>query len=213
VIVFIGHPLAADAPDGRRPAGTTALAAIDAAAGGAVVQLVGKVGDDPAGDEVVLALAAAGVGHVALLRDPARRTPVQSASTEHEDVAAEPRTAPIRRGDADERPALEAADVELGLRYLTDFRGVIVAEPLPEAVVRVAADAAGYAGAELVVVTDGDPPTGLPATAVALATPGRDTEGAFAALLGRIGAAIEGGSTAADALASSVAGLGAVRAE
>ena len=44
-----------------------------AAAPRAAVEIVGRVGDDPDGDALMIALARAGVGHVAVLRDPARR--------------------------------------------------------------------------------------------------------------------------------------------
>jgi len=43
---------------------------------GGAVELVGKVGNDGAGDAVVVALGRLGIGHAALLRDPARPTPV-----------------------------------------------------------------------------------------------------------------------------------------
>ena len=213
MIVFIGHPVADMGADGIRPAGSVALAALGAAAAGATVQLVGKVGDDAAGDAVILGLAAGGVGHVALLRDPARPTPVMAAP-DGEDLAADAGSPPeIQPADPDARPALEAADVELGLRYLTDFRAILVAEPLSDAIVRVAADAATYAGAELVVVTADAEPGDLPRSAVVLSVPRDDPGGSFATMLGRIGAAVETGLSAGEALASAVSGLGAVRSE
>jgi hypothetical protein len=60
------------------------------------VELIAKLGDDAAGDELLFALTRAGVGHAAMLRDPARATPVvQLSSTdagpdgpEHEDPSA-----------------------------------------------------------------------------------------------------------------------------
>ena len=78
VIVVIGSPSIVPAGPGRRStaAGRSIEVAHGATAGGAQVQLVGKVGDDPAGDALLLALADLGIGHVAILRDPARRTPV-----------------------------------------------------------------------------------------------------------------------------------------
>ncbi len=47
-----------------------------AAASGATVEFIGKIGDDPAGDELQLSLARSHVGHVAMLRDPSRPTGV-----------------------------------------------------------------------------------------------------------------------------------------
>ena len=69
-------------PDGLAPA-----IAVAAAAAGARVELISKAGDDPAGDAALLALAAAGVGHVATLRDPSRFTPVRSQPDEPTDPA------------------------------------------------------------------------------------------------------------------------------
>ena len=114
-------------------AGTASRVALAAARGGRSVQLVGKTGDDATADAIVLDLARGGVGHVALLRDPANPTPVEAgppddlaAATEDIDGARE-----AEAGDAAllAIPALEAADVDLGLRYLTDYRVVVLAEP------------------------------------------------------------------------------------
>ncbi len=58
------------------PAGLAAAIAVAAVEAGGVVQLIGKVGDDPDGDAAVLALGRAGIGHVAMLRDAGHRTPV-----------------------------------------------------------------------------------------------------------------------------------------
>ncbi|MDR3546372.1 MAG: PfkB family carbohydrate kinase, partial [Candidatus Limnocylindrales bacterium] len=65
-------------PDAAGEAGGLAAGvARAAAAAGAEVQLVGKVGDDPAGDAVLISLARGGVGHLALLRDAASATPLR----------------------------------------------------------------------------------------------------------------------------------------
>jgi hypothetical protein len=55
---------------------------------------------------------------------------------------------------ADDRalPRLEAADVELGLRYLADCRVLVLAEPLEDAEVAQALAAAAYHGADVVLV-------------------------------------------------------------
>ncbi|HEX4812269.1 MAG TPA: PfkB family carbohydrate kinase, partial [Nonomuraea sp.] len=120
VIVVVGG-LAASPDVSPRPAGLAAAVAAGAARGGARVELVSRIGDDPDGDAVLLALARAGVGHVAVLRDAARPTRRVTAS---EDAARESVV-------ADETPEVTArapstqphapADLELGLRYLTDF--------------------------------------------------------------------------------------------
>ena len=99
------------------PAGTAVATAIAAVRAGASVQLVGKLGDDPAGDAVLVALARAGVGHVALLRDPSRPTPAllradddapsRDAADETDDPAER-----VEPADVAARPALDPADVE-----------------------------------------------------------------------------------------------------
>jgi hypothetical protein len=79
MIVVIGLPAYGSSAVGEGTAGGLAVdVAAAASAGGSKVELVGKVGDDGAGDAVVLALGRLGVGHAALLRDPARPTPVLS---------------------------------------------------------------------------------------------------------------------------------------
>lgn len=74
MIAVVGHPILAIDVGGPRLTGLTAAIASTAAAAGAAVQVIGKVGEDPDGDAVLLALARAGIGHVATLRDPAHRT-------------------------------------------------------------------------------------------------------------------------------------------
>ena len=92
-------------------------------------------------------------------------------------------------------PALEAADVDLGLRYLTDYRVVVLADPSTADVVAVAADAARWGEARLiVVVAAGRPaPDGLPGDAVVLEAPDADPDGAFADLVGAFAAALDAG--------------------
>ncbi|HKG56877.1 MAG TPA: hypothetical protein VKA85_06500 [Candidatus Limnocylindrales bacterium] len=210
MIVVVGNPISAgpELPGGVE--GTPGRAAIAAARAGATVQLVGKAGDDPTGDAVLLALAAAGVGHVAFLRDAAHPTPIArrlDAVTGDDDGG----LADELLGDADtsgleivpeapgDRPALEAADVELALRYLPDFRAILVAEPQPDGVVAVAAEAAAYAGAELVVVVrGGQRPTAL-GDALVIEAPADDPDSAFATMLGELAAALDRGNNAADA--------------
>ncbi|HEY0442987.1 MAG TPA: hypothetical protein VGC90_02090 [Candidatus Limnocylindrales bacterium] len=214
MIVVIGNPMARSAELGGGVEGTAARSAIAAARAGATVQLVGKAGEDAAGDAVILALAAAGVGHVALLRDASHPTPVVvgpaappsaaapagddgdggmlTAVLAEDEPADDLRIAPEAPAD---RPTLEPADVELALRYLTDFRAVVIAEPLPDALVAVVVEAASYVGAELVVVRDGTERASLPPGALVLEAPRRDSEGGFATMLGELAAAIDRGAT------------------
>jgi sugar/nucleoside kinase (ribokinase family) len=209
MIAVVGCPALLETEGGRiasGPAGTIALAA---AAAGSEVQLVGKVGDDPDGDALLLGLAAGGVGHVALLRDPAHRTPVLTRSEEGEGPLAGP---PVRvhPGEVGDAPALEPADVELGLRYLTEFRVIVLADPPSPGLVPVIAAAAAWSGAALVVlVPEGVPaPAGLPEDAVVLVASGTDPDGAIHGLVGRVAAALDAGRPAEDALRDSTASQG-----
>ena len=104
MIVVVGSPVAA--PDGTSfsPVGLAAQTAIDIAARGERVELIGRVGRDDAGDAIVLALGRAGVGHAALLRDAARSTPI---------------------GDAVDGIPFDGGDLQLALRYLTAFDAAI----------------------------------------------------------------------------------------
>jgi hypothetical protein len=202
VIVVIGQPVLHIAPEGPRAAGIAATAAAEAARRGAPVQLVGKVGEDRDGEAVVLALARDGVGHVALLRDPGRPTPrlVDSSASEPQELALEDEVAdpPQRLEPADPaaRPALDAGDLDLGLRYLTEFRVIVATEPLTDEAARIVTDATGWSGATLIAMAgeDGSVPADLPAGAIVLAAPPSDPDGAFARLVGTLAAAIDGGA-------------------
>src|SRR3954452_23161821 len=96
MIVVIGNPVARARDLGAGVDGVAAQIALAAARAEADVQLVGKIGEDAAGDAVLMALAAGGVGHVAMLRDPGRGTPVATAGPA-------PASAAMLDGD-DERP-------------------------------------------------------------------------------------------------------------
>lgn len=209
MIVVIGHPLIRAGALGGGLDGTAARAAAAAAAVGREVQLVGKVGDDPDGDRLVLELAEAGVGHAALLRDPARRTPI--VIVEPPDDEPDMGAATIEPPDPADRPSLEPADVELALRYLTDFRVVVVGEPLSAAIVEVAAAAAAYAGARLIVTVV--PGADGPADATVVEVPPADPDGAFATLLGTLAADLDADTLPAGGIAAAAASLGWTRPE
>lgn len=169
-----------------RPAGRIALAA---AISGGRVELVGSVGDDADGDAVIVELGRAGVGHAAVLRDPAGSTPRVTDG-----------------GPTDERlPRLDAADVDLGLRYLAECQVLVAAEALPADVLGIVTAAAAYHGAALVVLAaPGQPPEGdLPEAATVLEVPDDDGR-AFAELVGRYAAFLDSGRLPADAWADAV---------
>jgi len=176
VIVVIGNPhietsQSPDPPD--RLGGPAAAIAASSAAKGAAVELVGKIRDDGSGDEVVLFLGRAGVGHAAILRDAGAIT-------------------------------LDAGDVELALRYLTDFRVIVIAEPIDPDAARVVADAASYAGAHLIwAVGKGSAPPRSSDALTVLDAPKEDG-GAFATLVGSYAAALDAGLPAERAFREAV---------
>jgi sugar/nucleoside kinase (ribokinase family) len=208
VIVVIGLPAWASNPDGEGNAAGTAVDVVAAArTAGATVELAGKVGDDGAGDAVVVALGRLGIGHAALLRDPARPTPVVVAAEEAGDEgrdavgdagaetvpAAAGRPARLLPEDPSERPGLEAGDVELALRYLDAASVIVLAESLGAAAVEAAAGAASFAGAKLVVLVA--PGSTAPAApdAIVLEAPAED-DGSFGRLVGAFAARLDGGA-------------------
>jgi hypothetical protein len=212
VIVVIGSPIGRVEGDVFAAGGTASRVALAAAALGRVVQLVGKTGDDATADGVVLELARGGVGHVALLRDAGRATPLEAIPPDALDEPAPDQDTPSATSAASGAagPALEAADVELGLRYLTDFAVVVLAEPADPATIAVVADATvwGEARMVLVVPAGGTAPDGLPADAVVFESPGADPDGAFADLVGAFAAALDEGSEPGVAFRSSLASDG-----
>jgi hypothetical protein len=220
VIVVIGPAALRSSPTGAgRAVGTAPEIAAAAAADGATVEIVTKLGEDGAGEEVLLALARARVGHLAVLRDPARPTSLAVDDVAPPDDDLDLARALLAEEEAAERrpptgsplepppaPNLEPADLALGLRYLRDYRVVIAVEPLADGGAAVIAEAAAFAGADLVVVA----PPGLAAPAAyAAATlieaPTDDLDGAFAGLVGRYAAALDRGVAPAEAFRAATA--------
>ena len=224
MIVVVGSPIGRIADGLVMAAGAVSRVALTAATAGRSVQLVGKTGDDPTADAVVLDLARGGVGHVALLRDPGRPTPLESPPVDelqHGDalgpndpaedlIVAEPRAGGVADG-----PALEAADVDLGLRYLTEFAVLVLAEPADRETLAIVADAARWGEARLVVVVrpgEGTP-DGLPDDAVVFEAPETDPDGVFATLVGTFAAALDEGVDPGEAFRVSIASDGWTGAE
>jgi hypothetical protein len=219
VIVVIGSPVIAVDPATGAIAirGLASRVALAAAAADRSVQLVGRVGDDPAGDAALLALAAGGVGHAAVLRDAAHATPAV------EDSVADADDEPFPADDVPNRQTpglpLEAADVQLALRYLTDFQVVVLAGPLDASTTETALEAAGFAGAHVIRLDGGSiaaaaTTAGTPAADLAvtqLEPPAKD-EPAFADLVGHYAAGLDSGRTPGEAFAAAAAGTHGQRA-
>ena len=216
MIVVIGSPIGRSVDGATAAGGTASRIALAAARTGRSVQLVGKTGDDAIADGVVLDLARGGVGHVALLRDPARATPLEGSLVTVDETGVlgddDGQHAPspdVTPAEAD-GPALESADVDLGLRYLTDFAVVALAEPASPETVAVVAEAARWGEAQLVLVLRaGEPvPDGLPPDVIVFEAPDADPDGAFATLVGIFAAALDSGTDPGDAFRASVASDG-----
>ena len=211
MIVVVGLPAYTDSPDGQRCAAGLAVEVANAARRrGRAVELVGKVGNDGAGDAVVLALGRLGIGHAALLRDPTLPTPVLAPVPDIDvgEVDADPPEARLLPEDAAARPGLDAADVDLALKFLPGASVIVLAGPLPEAAVAVAVEAAGFAGARLIVlVPSGATPPAVPAEATVLEAPPAD-DGSFGGLVGIFAAALDAGTEPAAAFAEAVAASG-----
>jgi hypothetical protein len=199
VIVVVGVPgwRAGEMPG---PDGLSSRVALAAAEAGSSVELVGRVGDDATGDALLLALTRAGVGHAAVLRDPARGTPLVDALVDatddlahDDDGQAEPRARPV----PDPRsPVIDAADLELGLRYVPDYHVLVD-------------DAASYSGAHLVLLT-ADPAAGdgvRTRSTTVLAVPD-DDDGAFARVVAAYAVRLDLGATPADAFREAVGQAG-----
>jgi hypothetical protein len=228
MIVVIGSPLYRPGT-GDRPSAAVGLAvgiAAAATAAGGSVQLVGRVGEDPAGDATLLALAAGRIGHVATRRDPARPTPFEPAQAQvgsdpNDDAdgdpfGVDPIAAPIDDGTslrAGDSPTLDPGDVGLALRYLDSYRVIVVAEPLSRTGFDAAAESAAYAGARLVaIVADGGSADPLPEGAIVIEAPVSDLDGVFARTIGMLAVALDAGADPAAALEGAVASAGWVRA-
>ena len=210
MIVVIGSSILSGEGATATPDGLANHIAAAAVTAGASVELVAKIGDDPAGDALLVALARAGIGHVAVLRDAVHRTPrhpavdaadidIEAAIDGDPDADIGAPAAPAESADAP--PTLDAADVDLALRYLTDYRVLVVVHAAEE-VVATAVAAADWAAAHLVVVTDPDQsaPDTLPAGSLALAAADEaDDVSALGARLGQYAAAVDGGISPATA--------------
>lgn len=170
------------------------------------MEILGRVGDDAVGDRLLHGLVRAGVRHAAVLRDPVRATPVLPAAAAVPGIIA---------------PWLEAADVALGLRYVTGMDVLVVTDEVDPGVLRAAVDGAAFVDAVLVVLVPagGALPEGLPAHATVLEAPPAgtgpdmepddasddrfawaddeapvaDDDGRFAAMVGRFAAALDAG--------------------
>ncbi|HEY7826719.1 MAG TPA: hypothetical protein VIB99_00710, partial [Candidatus Limnocylindrales bacterium] len=158
MIIVIGSPSVALGDPGQpsHAAGRSVDVARGAIDGGARVELVGKIGDDPAGDGLMLALADLGIGHAAVLRDHARPTPFVpiAAAGDLDELLGDDDAQVLPAKPDSARPTVDAGDLDLALRYLSDHAVVVVAEPLDADALAVVRADAGYADAHLVLIIE-----------------------------------------------------------
>ncbi len=220
MIVVLGMPAAAAGPDGSVvPAGLASAIAVAVASVGSEVELVGRVGDDAAGEAVLIALGRAGVGHRAVLRD-ARPTMAAAAAAPGDDAAS---AASLVANTSQDEPGppdpaagsiLDAGDIAMGLRYVPEFRVLVAAVGLDVAGAAAVTEAAAFAGAALVALiwSNRGADLGLP-TATVLAAPASDPDGAFAAVVAGYAVALDRGLDPTAAFRSAVAAGGWERTE
>ncbi len=191
------------------PAGRSVGVAQAVHQAGGEVQLVGKVGEDLAGDAIVLELGRRGIGHAALARAGSGLTPKGTIAPTDVDAEPDPRAPGADDGATDEEPAgqpalpeglpLDAADLKVALGYLPDIGAIVVATPLADDAAKVVAEAAAYHDAPLVSVVE---PSGRtpPAFANAIVLEASASEQSFDRLVGAFAVRLASGANASDAL-------------
>ena len=210
MIAVIGTPSGRLANGVVLASGRASRIALAAARAGRLVQLVGKTGDDPTADGLLLDLARGGVGHVALLRDPTRATPLEaSRAPGHEDgdadgdedggVGREVDGEKTARGTDTvplDAPVLDVGDVDLGLRYLMQVDVLVLADASQPEIVKVVVDAARWGEATLLLVVGPGSTVSddLPPDAIVFEAPATDPDGIFAEFVGSFAAALDDGA-------------------
>ena len=102
---------------------------------------------------------------------------------------------------------VDAGDVELALRYVPDYRVLVLAADLDAEVLRAVVDATAWSGAHLIaLVADDGMAAMLPSDATVLARPGTDPDDEFAAMVAAYAVALDEGSAPGDAFATAKSG-------
>jgi hypothetical protein len=156
-----------------------------------------------------------GIGHAALLRDPVLPTPV--IATDPPLIEASEMGADMDEGgvearllpeDPAARPALDAADVELALRFLPEASVVALTYPLPATAISAAVEGVAFATARLIVlVPAGAAAPAVPSEATVLEAP-PDDDGSFGRLVGTYAGALDAGVDAEMAFREAVTASG-----
>ena len=104
--------------------------------------------------------------------------------------------------------AMEAADLELALRYLPGVGTIVLVDDGRGELLATAAAAAAWGAAGLIVVAPGGDGTAeLPATALVLQPPASDSDGTFAGFVAALAIRLDAGEESVAALRSTIAAL------
>jgi hypothetical protein len=104
--------------------------------------------------------------------------------------------------------ALEAADLELALRYLPGVGTIVLVDDGRGELLAAAAAAAAWGAAGLIVVgSEGAATADVPATALVLQPPPSDPDGTFAGFVAALAIRLEAGGESAEALRLTIAAL------
>ena len=222
MIVIVGNPGRARAT--RQSAPADVRGRDGRAARGSTVEIVGRAGEDPDGDALMLALARAGIGHVAVLRDPAHATAMvdeyagrrRARGGRRLETSVTIRPDQARAGLPRGRPPPGRLSSPRTSRWgcttsrrtaSWSSRTTRRRRSAPSAI-----EAATFAGAHLVLLV---PPTVAPAdlpeagrSVTVLAAPAEHDEGAFARLVGSYAAALDAGSDPSAAFSLAVSAVG-----
>lgn len=209
MILVIGS-LAYDAA-GRTAAGRTAAIAREVARRQRRVEVVARIGDDEAGDQLLLALARDGVGHVAVLRDAGRATALAvledaSPGSERpvveellEDEAAS--QLPVAR----DGPRLQPNDVALAIEYLDGVQLVVVDVGDDASTVRASVTGAEFHGAHVLALLPNSAKSPALAGVTQLLVPPESRDSAVPAVIATLAVAMHDGADPGDALSGLVA--------
>lgn len=202
MIVVVGNPIAIrrQPPAEIDAGGRAVVIARSAGSQGSAVQLVGRLGDDPAGDAIVGALARSGIGHAVLARVAGIATAIADEPPESADeldpfVDEAITTARQPRPSAASGVELDADDLDLALRYLGSFSVLVLTGGLRGDAFQVAFDAASFTGAALVIIREpAAAALDAPPEALVLEAPSNeDDDATFASFVGRLVAALDRG--------------------
>lgn len=200
VIVVVGGA-ALDGVHGE-PAGVARIA-VEAARHGARVELLSRIGDDAAGDRLVLELARRGVGHVAVLREARATNIVPSAAAADPDRSATEELLgwDVARPEHTSVPSrLDAHDIALGLAYLAPIEVVVIDLESDPGSLEAAVAGAEFHGAHVLALVGNAEPATMSAAVTAVQVPNGGGDPVVASVVATVAVAIAAGQDPSSAL-------------